>query len=85
MEEPVFFRSAMVVAVAHQRALQGTSHALEKTNLIHKIAIINTVKEQLKRFSTDISDYFVPIMSVLFMTEVRLQLFVTFYADQWSC
>jgi hypothetical protein len=74
MEDPVGFKTSLVLSIAHMRFLEGTSPELEKPSLIHKGAIMRTIRQHLTQFSTNASDFFILVIALLFEVDVSLPL-----------
>lgn len=69
MEDPVAFRTSLLLSIAHLR-FEGTSQEIERINLVHKIAVTDTINQRLASFSTHISEFFVLVIALLFQVEV---------------
>ena len=72
MEDPVGFRTALALSIAHLRFCEDTSAELEQTNLVHKLAVLGSIHQHLMQFSTDTSGFFILVIALLFEIEVTV-------------
>ncbi|KAL2066966.1 hypothetical protein VTL71DRAFT_1390 [Oculimacula yallundae] len=69
MQDPVGFRTALVLSIARLRFLEGPSAELEQTSLIHKVAVMDSINQHITQFSTDTSGFVILVIAGLFEIE----------------
>lgn len=71
MEKPILLRSILVVSIVHLRRSDGPSREIEQTDLIHKLTVLEDIKQQLASSSAHGNEFLMLVIARLSIAEVR--------------
>ncbi|KAM7186430.1 hypothetical protein V8F33_011823 [Rhypophila sp. PSN 637] len=69
MENPTGLRMALVLSIAHMRLREGSSTGIGQTSIIHKLGVLDDIKQLIATSSVDISDFVQTTIALLFQIE----------------
>ncbi|KAK4206691.1 hypothetical protein QBC37DRAFT_380850 [Rhypophila decipiens] len=69
MENPTGLRMTLVLSIAHMRLREGSSTGIEQTSIIHKLGVLDDIKQLIATSSVDISDFVQTTIALLFQIE----------------
>ncbi|TPX18229.1 uncharacterized protein E0L32_002738 [Thyridium curvatum] len=70
MEKPILLRSILVVSIVHLRRSDGPSREIEQTDLIHKLTVLEDIKQQLASSSAHGNEFLTLVIARLSIAEL---------------